>query len=213
MYNINTISTKLIYEELIKNRKREPTCVKKWSEIYPDFHTAGEDLWSNIYKTAFNITRETYLQTFQYKLIHRLIVCQKKLNEMKLADNPTCLYCNELDDLRHFFLFCLKSKQFWNSFFNWWNSLGDIEISPHYESLEESILFGFQIEGGPFTALNYCILLAKHYLYCQKIHNANAIDFYQYLVKLKYKLKIESIICSKQNMGDFERFAFVYDQL
>ncbi len=35
-----------------------------------------------------------------------------------------------------------------NTFFTWWNNLGDIQITTSGEYLEETILFGFQTEGG-----------------------------------------------------------------
>ncbi len=194
MYNIETFKTSIIYNYLIKQKYRTPTCITKWKEIYPGFNDASEDLWPNIFKLSFKITRETKLQSFQFKIIHRLITCQKKLHEMKIVDSDICLYCAEKDDLKHFFLYCNKSHSFWNSFFKWWNNLGDIVIAPDYATLAESILFGFQSEGEIFNVINYCILLAKYYIYCQKIHNNNKIDFYQYLAHLRCKLSIEENI-------------------
>ena len=52
---------------------------------------------------------------------------------MKLAPNPTCLYCPQKDTLKHFFLFCEKVDNFWNGFFNWWNNLGAIKIPLDYK--------------------------------------------------------------------------------
>lgn len=213
VYKLYILNTKVLYNHLVRGKKRTPTCKIKWSETYPNFNDAAEDLWPNIFKLAFKITRETKLQTFQFKLIHRLITCQKKLNEMKIVESSTCLYCNEIDDLTHFFLYCSEPNAFWNSFFNWWNGLGDLRISTDYNELAECILFGFQSEGEIFQVLNYCILLAKHYIYCQRIHNDNKIDFYQYLVHLKYKLKIEMNICSLSNSSNFDKYTIVYDQL
>ena len=135
---------------------------------------------------------------------------------MKLAEKPSCMYCNDTDDIMHFFLFCPKVNGFWNTFFNWWNNLGDIQIQGDCESLEESILFGFQVEGDIFNVLNFCILLAKYYIYKQRIHNDNLIDFYQYLVQLKYKLKLEQTICThnnNNNQNEFEKYIFIYEQL
>jgi hypothetical protein len=78
-YISDTLSTKVIYNTLIKNKVKEPACIAKWTGIYPNFHTASADLWPNIFKIPFYITRETWLQTFQYKLIHNLITCQKNV--------------------------------------------------------------------------------------------------------------------------------------
>ncbi len=76
---------------------------------------------------------ETKLQTFQYKLIHLLITCQKNIFDMKLVDNAICLYCQETFHITHFFLFCPNEKQFWNTIFTWWNNLGDIQIPAQCE--------------------------------------------------------------------------------
>ncbi len=83
----------------------------------------------------------------------------------------------------------------------------------HSQSLEECILFGFQIEGDIFSVLNYCIFIAKFHIYCQWIHNNNAINLFQYLIELKNKLKIENYICPSNSIGKFEKFVFLYEQL
>ncbi len=38
--------------------------------------------------SAFHTTRETKLQSFQYRILHRTITCRKKLYDMKLVDSP-----------------------------------------------------------------------------------------------------------------------------
>ncbi len=123
------------------------------------------ELLSNIFKTPYIVTRETKLQSFQYKIIHQLITCQKLLFDIKLVDNAKCKYRHELDNISHFFLFCPKEKKFWRSFFMWWNNLGDIQIPLYSESLEDCSLFRFQIEGDIFSVLNYCILIAKLHIF------------------------------------------------
>ena len=147
IHELSTVTCKDIYWSFIHHRKRDPSCVKKWAVAYPGFKNATEELWTNIFRLSFSITRETKLQSFQYRLIHRTITCRKRLFEMKMADHPRCLYCKDIDDIKHFFLFCPKVQSFWNSFFLWWNNLGDIIIPPEYECLEECMIFGFQPRG------------------------------------------------------------------
>ncbi len=60
----------------------------------------------------------------------------------------------------------------------------DTKITLHYEFLEESILFGFQMNGEVFHILNYCILNGKYYIHKQKLFHENALDFYDYLWEL-----------------------------
>ncbi len=136
------------------------------------------------------------------------------LFDMKLVDNAICLYCQETDLITHFFLFCPKEKQFWNTFFTWWNNLGYIQIPTQCECLEENILFGFQTERDIFTVMNLCILIAKYHINCQRIHNENVIIFFQYLIELKNKLRIERYICTlTATIEIFDEFQFLFEQL
>ncbi len=50
--------------------------------------------------------------------------------------------------------------------------------------------FFFQMDGEVFD-IYYCILNGKFYIYKQKLFHENALDFYDYLWELKYKLQIE----------------------
>ncbi len=54
------------------------------------------------------------------------------------------------------------------------------------------------------------ILIAKYHIYCQRIHNENGINFFQYLIELKNKLRIEKYICTIEK---FDKFQFLYEQL
>ncbi len=71
------------------------------------------------------------------------------------------------------------------------------------------MLFGFPGENKIFKVINFCILIAKYYIYIQKL-----IDFYDYLVQLKHKLQIEKIICIDDgNPSKFEQFEFILDNI
>ncbi len=51
---------------------------------------------------------------------------------MKLVDSLNCLYCNNIDDKKHFLLSCEKTRNFWQSFFLWCNRVCDTKITLHY---------------------------------------------------------------------------------
>ncbi len=68
----------------------------------------------------------------------------------KSRKSPNCLYCNNIVDIRHFLLSCEKTRNFWQSYFLWWNRVSSTKITLNYEFLEGSILFGFQTNGEVF---------------------------------------------------------------
>jgi hypothetical protein len=207
-------TSKMLYNKLVDLKKREPACIAKWTEDYPEFKQAEVNIWMEIFKIPFEITRETKLLSFQYKLLHRLTPCKKKLFDYKLSQSPMCEFCNKLDNLQHFILFCPKVEEFWLSFFQWWNRLGSVEIPLDFPQLEECILFGFRIKEDTFMVLNQSILIAKFYIYKTRLFHDNNIDFFRYLVELKCTIQMEENICKKNNTLDkFEKYNFIYDVL
>ena len=133
---------------------------------------------------------------------------------MKIFDNPICKFCNSIDSITHFYLFCTKTREFWKYFFNWWNRISNIKISNECLELDESIIFGFQIMEEEFKVLNYCILYAKFYIYKHKIWGDNEIHLYEYLCELKVAIKIEKFINIKNGtMKHFSKFNHILENL
>ncbi len=135
-----------IYWNFVTKRRRVPKCCEQCAEDYPNFKKA-ENIWLNIFKLSFNTTRETKLQSFQYRIIHRTITCCQKVSDINLINSPKCLFCNDIDNKRYFLSFCPKVHNIWNSFFQWWNRIGDLKIPADNYFLEECIIFGFQLRG------------------------------------------------------------------
>ena len=59
--------------------------------------------WQKLYGMAFLASRETKIQSLQFKTIHRIIPCQDYLFERKMVDTLECLFCGASDNLVHFF--------------------------------------------------------------------------------------------------------------
>ncbi len=92
--------------------------------------------------------------------------------------------------------------------------MGDLEIAIDYDFLEECIVFGFHLRGEIFEVLNFCILIAKHYIHNKRLLDDNNIEFLHFLYVLKFKLDIEHQICKMNNTTHtFNKFVFLYDQM
>ncbi len=63
-------------------------------------------------------------------------------------------------------------------------------------------------------ALNFSIVIAKQYIYYQRLTNEDKIDFLSYLPILKNKLQIEKVLCAKQNYHNiFNKLKFIFEDL
>ena len=135
LYCINTLD--YLYSELLYRRPHTPKCLEN-GELY------AMDSVTQRPRLPFYTVRETKIQSFQYKIIHWIINCNKKLYETKIKPSPLCDHCGSVDEIPNFFVLCPIVLLFWKDFFRWWNSFNHI----HGQSFDlpgtKEILFGIQ---------------------------------------------------------------------
>ena len=208
LVTIEKLKCKDYYWLLINQNKHEPTSKHTWENIYKDFQDV--QIWPRIYKLTFSVIRETKLQSFQYKIINRIIACNKWLYDIKIKPSKVCKFCSSEDSIEHFFFYCHNASQFWKFWINWWKRLTGVDISK-CEHLHLCLLFGFPGNGddGFVHSLNYSVIVAKYHIYLTKMCDSNNLDFYNYLTLLKQKLKFEHQVSS--NMS--EMLAYILSEM
>ena len=190
------LKTNEIYWQLQKNnnskQKSSAKCMAKWNMQFPYLTV---DNWKQIFKVPFFSCTETMLQTFQYKVIHRVFPCNHWLYNCKVINSPCCTFCNKDDNIIHYFTECGDLPAFWFSFGNWWNRIMNCVIDLNIYN----IILGYNENLANNANLNYCVTLAKYYIWKMK-KQSNIIEFFSYLVYLKNRLEIKhlyhSINCS-----------------
>lgn len=186
----STVSvTKKIYNCIVYKKIEQPTAVNKWNEL---FDIDCND-WPRIFKSPYIATRDTKLQSLQFKFIHRIISCEKWLYNLTVTDSPFCKKCPlEIDTIIHHFVDCGGLQGFWNNLEKWWNRTAEYSV----KLTTKHILFGLYYDNLAFSTINYVLLLGKWYIKRQ-VESDRLIDFYNFLGLLKYNLLIERMICSK----------------
>ena len=209
---LESLTCKDFYWHIINVTKHIPTSISKWTAHYQGFRSAESSVWPRIFKIPFKTVRDTKIQTFQFRVLHRIIPCNYWLHNIKIKERNTCDYCNNVDDLPHFFLQCPKVTDFWEYWIHWWENISGIKIE-NSSVLSECIIFGFPNDSDVIQVLNYCVLYAKYYIYIQRLYN-NKLDLFACLSQLKIAMEMEYNICKSQNKEKkFEKFNFVYEKL
>jgi len=192
-----------------KHDKIVPKCVAKWGELY-NFESSD---WKTIYKIPFNACKETELQSFQYKIIQRIIACRHWLYNLKVIDSPNCLHCEQDDNIQHFFIHCTLCEPFWKSFVTWWTNL----IKQEFPWDDRIVLFGIPSYAPLAQLCNFCLIFAKWHIYRTKIgvSSSNTPTLYGYLKALKEKVELEYVYYkSKNKMDMFEKkWGFLHENL
>ena len=181
---ITRVSSKDIYKELILKKVQQPTAINKWIEIYPFLESAN---WTEIYKTSFRVITEPYLQSFQYKILNRLLNCKDRLHIWGLAEDCLCDYCQQIDTIEHHLYECVESKKIWTSLERW--ILEMFEFSFPFTICE--ILFGIPLECNEMDLLNFLIILVKKFINNNKSNN----EPLHFILLLEYfKEKVDCLV-------------------
>ena len=119
-FNTYSAKSKQFYSLLIVNK----------AKYLNSFKTLSADLeLSNSLQEVFSIpyyaTGETYVWSFQYKLLNNILFTNTKLFKIGLIESEQCSFCTIIykEDLYHLFYDCSYSRAFWNRFCNWWTNL------------------------------------------------------------------------------------------
>ena len=190
--NVRKVHCKEFYSIFVRKKITPVTCISKWETLYEDLTFD----WSGIYCCSFENTRETTLQSFQYKVINRYIPCNINLHRWKKSESDLCCYCGSLETIEHFLYECNLTRSLWSGFFEWWQTVTKTYISC---SLLD-ILFGIaNPEKNPeIIILNFCIIFVKYYIYKSKIHGKNT-NLQWMKREMKDKILCEKCILLQQN--------------
>lgn len=164
-------------------------------DLTPEGSSETSINWEETYALPYRITRETKLQTFAYKLVHRLSPCNKYLHTIRIKESPLCNACQETDSLTHFFVECPETKLFWGKLGRWCEDHIDLSFR-HLTTAE--MLLGQALDRGPFRAqkmLNWIILVGKYYLQRQELFHGGEFSLLGFLAEIKHKLLVEKIAC------------------
>ena len=108
--DLSKIKSQHVYNYYISRIGLNPSSQNKWVEYYPFLKKAN---WSQIYSLPLKIVKDSYLISFQFKIIHRIFNCNYKLFVWKIKESPQCPICQYTDNLEYYFYYCESSKFFW----------------------------------------------------------------------------------------------------
>ena len=211
---ITKLKTRQVYWMLIDVschiKKVTPKSIAKWKNIFP----VHDNEWSNIFCLPFCTYRSTKLQSFQYRLLHRVITCNHWLFKAKIKDSPNCEKCNIDDSIEHFFLKCTDVQPFWTSLNKWWNRVTKNLLQPIVFT-DQDILLGMKGSENYVNALNFILTLSKKYIHDLKMLSKQNISLLAFLVTLKQHLSYEKNICFKNDCAHSftNNWSWLYDQL
>ncbi len=105
---LEKVKCKDIYWHLINNITDTPKAIIAWKNVYTNLKNNEDEIWKTLFTVPLTSARDTRLQSFQYKILHRTLPCNEKLKNIKIKSESTCSNCNEIDTITHFLIDCIK---------------------------------------------------------------------------------------------------------
>ena len=111
------IGPKNMYKACIKYIQKSPErVIHKWED------DLGQtiDEWRTLLFCNYQLTKETKIQTFVFKLFHRIIPTEEFLYKVGISNTDVCRLCEEeIETLLHYMCICPVVAQFWQHVRNW----------------------------------------------------------------------------------------------
>ncbi len=76
---------------------------------------------------SFVPDRQQY-KTFDYKIIHRIPMCNEWLKNITIKICKTCSFRIDIDTISDFVIDCNSNKLFWKSWAKWWEAMTGFNI-------------------------------------------------------------------------------------
>jgi hypothetical protein len=200
--NLSKLKTKDVYWFMlpkVHDIRTIPNPIKYWMEKY-EF---SEDTLQTMYILPFEVTKATYIQSLQYKIMYTIINCNSWLKKIKVKENAKCRFCDQDETVEHFFYQCIDTKKYWKSILNWWNHLDLMYVE---ELFEYSVILGMAWSDHVGKVFNCCILVGKLVIYKSKNMNIKP-TLRDFLIELKTYISIDeniSIKNGKQSIFELE---------
>ena len=184
----------------------KPAAELKWEHY---FQTDMLD-WSTIYKLAFNITKDTKVQSLQYKILQRIFPCNYWLSKWNKDINDSCRFCNQTDYLEHYFYECQTLNELWEGIRNWWLQ----NIGCTFNLSAKDVILGVcnAFDEYILEMINFTILLAKYYIMkCRKDETHIELTNFLYFMKKQLEIEITHYKLLNKKESDFNNWKNLYD--
>ena len=153
------------------------TALSKWERDL----SSNDIHWKNYFKQIKFMCKENKLKEFYFKLVHRILVSKKELHLFGVSNNSNC------NSISHTFIECHLSKKFFQNVLQHFNKENATSFTQFLNTIA-------QLQRSPLLKkLNYCMLLAKYYLYNQKINQIEP-ELNKFNNRLNLKYCIEKLI-------------------
>lgn len=200
--DLSILGPKRMYTKILTNTQKTNAALCRWLEGDDGLQLRNKTEWADACTRAFQSTRETKIQSFQYKLLNRLLPCNTFLKRLRISETDLCDTCQVRDSVAHFLFGCKKVKPFWDAICTWFRNADNVYLDNL--SVQEMV-FGIPKEHHKSQIINTILIHIRYYIHRQKLFHNGKMDLTQWLREFRTKLKVEEWIARR--LGKTKQFS------
>lgn len=201
MKYFHIIGPKAIYAALVTKYKTPIRSQRQWET---SLSVGGPEEWKDIYQRPYRTSRETRLQSFQLRVCHRTITCNKLLHRYRIKDDDKCSICDCIDSLEHFLVLCPPCEDFWRSVFRWIKAATGWDLSGL--SPKETLL-GVPRDYPNAHQVNFLLLVSRFFIHRQRLFHGCNLNIIHWIREVRNRLLTEKQVCQAEGKpGKFSRW-------
>ena len=164
---------RVVYKKLLSSKSSTPVKSQmKWKNLidcdgwFPD--------WGVTYGPVARCTKSKKFLNSHYIFRYRILPTNVLLTKTGLKQDPNCTFCsNSPENLIHLFWYCMNVETFWENLIE---RLKDLQLVPRNYPKQITVFLGLRPDTSTFSVqLNFCFLLARHYIWCCKTSNKTSL--------------------------------------
>ena len=166
--DLETCNSRHMYQTLVKVQKETPTCVERYSSIFPDL--SDHDI-SNMFLLARLLCRDIEIQSMQFKILHRYIPTNDLLFKMNKVVSNKCTFCNLYpENILHLFFECLEVRTLLNDLKSKLNNF----LNCNLQLKCKDVIIGYRLtnlNANNVKFVNIVLLHAKFFIWQSRCRN------------------------------------------
>lgn len=203
-------SAKVLYSALVQQLKPNVTSQGRWNELFPINEENRDEYWADIYKLPYKVARDTKLQAFHFRIVHRFLPCNKFLQNIRIKRDDQCDFCQASDTPEHFLFWCPIVQAFWKEVTAWFDNQVDVQLNISLRAF----LFGIPNTAPQAKVVNFLVLFFKFYIYRQKLFHQGSLSLIHVLRELRLRLQVEKHLTTLEGKKEhFKKWQRLYTAL
>ena len=197
---ISLMTNRKVYLTLVDSIVEPPVSLHYWNQIC----TNHDPEWSKIYQTPYQISFDSRLHSFFYKMFLRIFPCNWYVSKIDNTVSSMCELCslNQVDDLYHYFYDCEISNNLWIEMNNF---ITEKIPSINRETLmtKRYAMLGVQENIQNKNILNFIVLYTKYFISLRKYSGNIPICIPELLAFIKIQLNLNITIAKNKRKENY----------